>query len=424
MVAVTLLTILQALEFLDIGIVSKFSMLSDVSEILQLQGIGIAGIVLMLQALIASKRAEAMENAAAAQANAARAHATANLNTEKGQRQERLKNAIEHLGSTSESVRLGGMYELFHLAEDTTSLRQTVLDILCAHIRRKTQEDSYLEKYGSKPSGEIESLLAQLFVHGHEIFSGHRVNLSESCLNGADLGRARLSGANLRSTYLIEARLEDAHLVGVDLSGAHLNWARLGRACLREASLRFVHLVGANLEQAELHGAIIHGGYLTGATIRGGSLQGADLTSAEMYGANLSSASLEGAQLSWIGLEGATLDGANLRGAGDHDWDWSFPYAERIRASIGKESNLSHVLTGGLTRDRVEQIVNQLDPPRRKVLTRQLRPYIDAPIHRGLVEGHGAILGHYGQEEAVGWIAEHESAVTAGTEGISSTQKS
>ena len=35
-------------------------------------------------------------------------------------------------------MRLGGAYELFHLAQDTEELRQTVLDILCAHIRQTT----------------------------------------------------------------------------------------------------------------------------------------------------------------------------------------------------------------------------------------------------------------------------------------------
>ena len=378
--------------------------------------------MLMLQALIANKRANAMEEAAAAQAGAARAHATANLNTEKGQRQERLKNAIEHLGSDSESVRLGGAYELFHLAEDTKSLRQTVLDILGAHIRRTTREDWYMDTYMSRPSAEIESLLAQLFVHGHQVFSGLRVNLSESLLNGADLREARLAGADLRSAHLNKARLEGARLERANLSGTHLNGAQLGNACLREASLVLVHLQGAQLAYAELQGAVIHGGHLAGASIRGGSLKGADLVSAEMYGVDLGSASLEGARLSWAGLHGAILVNADLRGAGDPGWSSSSPYAERIRASIGQESTLSSVQTGGLERQRVDQILNEVDPPsRREGLAQQLRPYIDAPNRTGLHEGHGAILGHYSEEEAAGWIAEHESAMKASAESGSMT---
>ena len=149
LVGVTLLQVAVGRPW-PIDMVSWLSPLSSAREVLQFLGIGVAGAVLMLQALIANKRAKAMEEAAMAQAGAAKEQATANLNTERGQRQERLKNAIEHLGSDSESLRLGGAYELFHLAEDTPSLRQTVLDILCAHVRRMTREDWYMDRNKSK----------------------------------------------------------------------------------------------------------------------------------------------------------------------------------------------------------------------------------------------------------------------------------
>ena len=58
--------------------------LSDKSEVLKYLGIGIAGLLLMLQAVIANRRAKAMQQAAEAQV-------AANKHTEGGQRQERLK---------------------------------------------------------------------------------------------------------------------------------------------------------------------------------------------------------------------------------------------------------------------------------------------------------------------------------------------
>ncbi len=110
--------------------------LSEKNEILTFIGIGMVGILVALQALMSYKRAKAMEDVAEAQAKS-------NKNTEQGQRQERLKNAIEHLGHDSSSVRVGGTYELFHLAKETEYLRQTVLHILCAHIRQTTSESKY-----------------------------------------------------------------------------------------------------------------------------------------------------------------------------------------------------------------------------------------------------------------------------------------
>ena len=186
-------------------------------EALKFLGIGMGGLLLALQALIANKRAKAMEDTAAAQARATEEQAKANQNTEQGQRQERLKNAIEHLGHPSDSVRLGGAYELFHLARDTPELRQTVLDILCAHIRRTTGEPEYRDKYSSKPSEEIQSLLTLLFVQKHEVFTGLDINLQGSWLNGSNLSQARLEKADL-----VGVQLHGAHLFEVQLHGAHL----------------------------------------------------------------------------------------------------------------------------------------------------------------------------------------------------------
>ena len=115
------------------GSVSQLFGLHTKNKTLQFLGIGMGGVLLALQALMSYKRAKALEDTANAQAEAAKAQAKAteeqakaNQNTEQGQRQERLKNAIEHLGHASDSVRLGGAYELFHLAQDTKDLRQTV----------------------------------------------------------------------------------------------------------------------------------------------------------------------------------------------------------------------------------------------------------------------------------------------------------
>ena len=196
--------VLQTLGVFEFEVISKLSELSKEREVLTLLGIGIGGLVLILQALIANKRAKAMEETARAQADAARAQATANRNTETGQRQERLKNAIEHLGNESESVRLGGAYELFHLAQDTESLRHTVLNILCSHIRRTTKEDAYQEKHPWQPSEEIQSLLTLLFVHGHHVFTDLHINLYEELAEWRRSSRSTVIGGGRSPTRQFE----------------------------------------------------------------------------------------------------------------------------------------------------------------------------------------------------------------------------
>ena len=172
--------------------------MSKKSEVLKFVGIVKGGILVALQALASHRRAKALENTV--------------TQTEYGQRQERMKNAIEHLGHNSDSVRLGGAYELFHLAEDTATLRLTVLDILCAHIRQTTGDEAYRREHDSNPSEEIQSILTLLFSQNHNVFEGLRVDLRGSWLIGADLRYARLGAGILR-----EVNLQKADLIGIQL---------------------------------------------------------------------------------------------------------------------------------------------------------------------------------------------------------------
>ena len=261
------------------GGVSQLFGLSAKNETLTFLGIGMGGVLLALQAMMSYKRAKALEDTANAQAEAAKAQAKAteeqakaNEKTEQGQRQERLKNAIEHLGTRKDSVRLGGAYELFHLAQDTKDLRQTVLDILCAHIRRTTGEAEYRKKYKSKPSEEIQSLLTLLFVQEHEVFKSLHINLQGSWLNGADLLGARLEKAVMPGVYLQKALLCDAQLHGANLSEARLHGANLDRVRLHGANLEMTYL-----QLGFLRGAQLHRTYLSLAQLHGVALEGAQL---------------------------------------------------------------------------------------------------------------------------------------------------
>ena len=411
-------------------------------EALKFLGIGLGGVLLALQALMAYKRAKALEDTADAQAEAAKAQAKAakaqakatreqakaNENTEQGQRQERLKNAIEHLGHKSDSVRLGGAYELFHLARDTEEeeLRQTVLDILCAHIRRMTGEPEYRDRkeHQSKPSEEIQSLLTLLFVQKHEVFTGLDINLRGSWLNGSNLSRARLEkadllGAHLSGAFLVRAQLHGAILGGAQLHGAQLEGARLhgamlGGAQLHGANLILAQLHGVHLGEAQLHGTFLIGAQLHGAYLMNARLHGADLMSAQLHGACLIRAQLHGATLRGAQLHGAQLGGAQLHGAASISArDLCEPFEASINRWIGKQSDLSGAISaGGLTREVVASIGEGLPDEEAKKLRATLEVHIGKPESHGLPKNSDAIIGAYTKEEADRWIAEYKTAVS------------
>ena len=360
-----------------IGQLLGLSKANEKNKILTFLGIGMGGILLALQAVIANRRAKAMENTANAQVEA-------NRNTEQGQRQERLKNAIEHLGNPSDSVRLGGAYELFHLAKDTKDLRQTVMDILCAHIRRTTGEKEYRQDHPSKPSEEVQSLLTLMFVQEHEVFKSCHINLQGSWLNGAKLDRARLRDATLNETYLQGAFLTEAYLQGASLVVSQLGGAFLPFACLQGTILLNAHLEQASLTNARLQGAFL-------------------------CQTNLQSANLHGAQMQGVASWAVIAVNKDIL---INDW-LSMGFAERIRTLVDQESDVSEaIFSGGLTREDVNSITENLPDPQAKRLQEELDPHIGTtPSHR-LPAGSGAAIGFYRKEEAEQWIAEYEEAMS------------
>ncbi len=433
--------------------------LSQKSDVLRFLGFGIGGTLLALGAVISYRRAKALEDTA-------RAQVRANENSEQGLRQERMKNAIEHLANSSASVRLGGAYELFHLAKDTRDpdqttedLSQTALDILCAHIRQTTRETEYRKKYKSEPSEEVHSLINLLFVEDHAVFRDRNINLRRAFLRetnlagarlqkvnllfaelqgadlrgaqlqGADLRGAELQGADLIGARLRKADLRGAQLQGADLRGAELQGADLQSAQLQRASLASVDLEGANLVRAQLQkesdstwfahlqGVNLASAHLQDANLAFAKLRGADLEGVKLQGANLMGAELQGANLIYAQLQYANLGGARLHGVGRDtrraELQGGTFFEKVIREKIGKESDLSDItFSGGLNQEDVDDIVSPMPNDECKERLRErLMLDVGKPANSEPSEDRDAIIGSYTKEEARRWIAEYYKAI-------------
>jgi hypothetical protein len=173
---------------------------------------------------------------------------------EQGQFTERFSRATEQLGNPALPVRLGGIYALWRLAEDS-SVRdlKSVIDILCAFVRDPPHPDPLRETPDPDPDGSVADAVAELLAEtppGSDVQAilnliGARdapyrarlpddyrldlsgANLSGAALNAADLSGAILSGAALRAAKLWLAKLRGANLMGADLTGADLTDADL-----------------------------------------------------------------------------------------------------------------------------------------------------------------------------------------------------
>ena len=383
LIVLAVLTVIIAVPWIVCGL-SFGSICSDLppDEVINIFGGAIGGVLVALGLVFLNRRAKAMDKSAEASLQE--------------NQQTLFSTAIGHLGDKTESVRLGGIYALYELAtSDATKEKycKTVHEILCAHIRSKTNEEEYKKQYVDidpeskpepKPSTEIQILLdiltkepecrpfqglrvdfrgAQLrgaYLKESQLQSANlfEVQLQSANLSGAQLKFADLGGAQLQSSDLSDAQLQSANLGRAQLESAYLSDAQLQSADLRYAQMQSANLSGAQLQSANLSGAQLQSAYLSDAQLQGANLSGvqlrsadlidaqlqsANLTNAQLRSADLSLAQLQSANLYYAQLQGANLKGIQLAGA-TSSGSSMLSFIDRMKDRVGKPPELDNVI--------------------------------------------------------------------------------
>jgi uncharacterized protein YjbI with pentapeptide repeats len=238
--------------------------------------------------------------------------------TRQGQASERFTRAIDQLGSSRVETRIGGIYGLGQIAEQSPDNTGPVGEVLLAWLnsRPRTQPEALLRDHAP----DVQAALSVLTGQGYASIVRNRLDLHGQGLMGVDLGGAQLGAARLDVADLTQANLSGAQLVGANLVESNLYIALLGDADLRDADLTGAKLVDATLREADLSGADLYGAnlglaHLADADLGGAKLVNAALTGADLHGAYLLRADLRGAILRGANLKGANLGGTALGGA-------------------------------------------------------------------------------------------------------------
>lgn len=223
-----------------------------------------------------------------------------------GQIAERFAKAVEQLGAVDASgkkkleVRLGGIYALEGIANESEGLHWPIMEEFCAYVRAnaplKPQESTRGQKSPTPNPHLAADIQAILTVEGRRDHKYEAINQVLD-LRGTDLSGANLSGAYLSGADLRYADLSGANLSGADLSEANLSEIDLSEAILSGAHFSRAHLSRANLLRAVLDGADLRKADLSGADLGGANLRLADLREADLGGANFTLADLSGADL-------------------------------------------------------------------------------------------------------------------------------
>jgi uncharacterized protein YjbI with pentapeptide repeats len=240
----------------------------------------------------------------------------------RGQTTERFTKAIEQLGCENLDVRIGAVYALEQIAQDSVELHWPIMEVLTAYLREHTRTGPDVEQIEEPAETEQrlpadqQAIATVIGRRRHERDpAGQRLDLHATRLPGVEWGQAHLEGANLYDAHLEGASLNGVHLEGASLAESHLKGAYLYGAHLEGAYLHETHLECAELSQARLERANLHGAHLARANLPGAVLTDADLRGVDLQGARLERAHLEGADLTNAQLKGAALAAANLRAA-------------------------------------------------------------------------------------------------------------
>jgi Pentapeptide repeats (8 copies) len=209
-----------------------------------------------------------------------------------GQLTDRFTSAIGQLGSDDVAVRVGGIYALGRVAEESITDRAAVADILTAYVRKHAPwppgpespfpEDFPIDKLPrlAVRAPDIQAIMTVLARRTPS--PPHPAVWTSLELNRTDLRRAGLMGANLQRAGLRGASLAKAWMFKADLRGADLRDTDVRDARLHEAIADLTTwwpddydpkaagvYVYPDLEKADLRTAFLRRDDLTGISLYG-----------------------------------------------------------------------------------------------------------------------------------------------------------
>jgi hypothetical protein len=197
-----------------------------------------------------------------------------------GQITERFIRAVDQLGATNKDdkpareIRLGGIYGLRRIAQDSSEDYRPVREILNDYVRLNAPRPSE-DGSGGKPGQQPQSAS----VGGAEVHPEADIQAALDFLGKPIEKWEKVTHTQimLPDTDLRGADLHDAHLEGADLARANLERSYLLAADLARANLAHADLVRAELDGAQLVNADLAGAHLDGADLKGAHLDDADL---------------------------------------------------------------------------------------------------------------------------------------------------
>lgn len=157
--------------------------------------------------------------------------------------------AVQELGSSNATLRLGGIYSLERLAQTSTDERAPVVQLMVAYLHRNHRVRKNKQWIGEpcvitkwQPQADTQAALATILRF--------RPPQARVDLSGLDLSAVRIQDRDFAYTNLGGSSLFFAHAEGASFDHASLFGAKLKDACLQRASFIDAKLDGSDIDRA------------------------------------------------------------------------------------------------------------------------------------------------------------------------------
>ncbi len=219
---------------------------------------------------------------------------------------ERFTTAVNLLGSNETSARTGAIYSLYHLALEEEKYRKEVAQILCSHVRSKTNEQEYQKNHKDRPSNEIQTTIDLLVRNKNG-------NTGIYCHDFAQ--NEKFPKANFAYAYLVKTIFRTAQCKGAIFTQAQCQEADFTEAQCQRANFMNAQCQGADFKLAQCQGANFFIAQCQGAIFIETQCQGADFKYAQCQGAHFDQAQCQEVSFTQAQCQGANFIEAQCQGA-------------------------------------------------------------------------------------------------------------
>lgn len=220
------------------------------------------------------------------------------VTAQQGQLTDRFTKAVEQIGAGKLEVRVGGIYALERIAQDSPRDHPAVMDVLATFIRE--HQHSTRDSHASLPA-DLQAAATVVFRRDTTNDpQGYRLDLV-----GANLAFLDTRNANLTNADIVAADFSWADLPGADLrnvraneanfTGAKLNGANFDDATIPVAEFATAELDSSSFRKAVANDTSFRFSFFRNATVAGADFEGVDFTGAKLKGTDLGRTNRDGA---------------------------------------------------------------------------------------------------------------------------------